>query len=107
MLHRASEGIQSDVHPATGTLCCRIDRVWSCASELTTKAQPRRNKDVARVSGTDNAHRRWLPAPASRSSSMTTISIALTPPCVTNLLAPDSQKLRTTSRGTTVSRHHL
>jgi hypothetical protein len=27
---------------------------------LTTKAQPRRVKDVARVSGTDNAHRRWL-----------------------------------------------
>ena len=26
----------------------------------TTQAQPRRISDVARVSGTDNAHRRWL-----------------------------------------------
>jgi hypothetical protein len=29
-------------------------------SGLTTQAQPRRINDVARVSGTDNAHRRWL-----------------------------------------------
>src|SRR5262245_7231154 len=38
---------------------------------------------------------------------MTTISIALTPPCTTKPHPPDSLNLRTTSRGTTVRRRLL
>lgn len=37
-----------------------LQPAYHIADAAAQRAQPRRVKDVARVSGTDNAHRRWL-----------------------------------------------